>query len=262
MIALKTHGLKLASASMLAFTALTGLLAPAAASAALVSGDATITIDNTAFSTASSGFIIERFYDAGYNTTPAANLTASNGTANTNHMLFPVNDNPTKISYAGNRSKQATTMDTNNTAVGQIGLSGAFRMTSSIFGTLQPYDFTLQKFSGIWNLVTHDTGFGATTFLQLTNVSESVNSSGELHLDGDLIFGGGVGPTTSPSAFFLTWSSFLTNYGATVSPNAIVGHLSLNAPAAVPVPGAVWLFGSALLGLMGCNRRKVSALSA
>lgn len=36
--------------------------------------------------------------------------------------------------------------------------------------------------------------------------------------------------------------------------------LSLNitsvTPAAVPVPGAVWLFGSALMGLLGVNRRK------
>ncbi|OQW72523.1 MAG: hypothetical protein BVN35_13985 [Proteobacteria bacterium ST_bin11] len=262
MIAIKTHGLKLATAGVLAISALSGLLAPTSASAALVSGDATITIDNTAFSAATSGFIIERFYDESYNTTPASSLNTSIGTSNTNNMSFPVNDNPSNISYAGNRSKQATTMDAGNTAAGQIGLSGAFRMTSSIFGTLQPYDFTLQKFSGVWNLVTHDTSFGATTFLQLTNVSESVNGSGQLLLDGDLIFGGGIGPTTSPSPFFLTWSSFLTNSGATVSPNAVVGHLSLAPPAAVPLPGAVWLFGSAVLGLIGVNRRKVSALSA
>lgn len=30
------------------------------------------------------------------------------------------------------------------------------------------------------------------------------------------------------------------------------------APAAVPVPGAVWLFGSALVGLLGVNRRKTA----
>jgi len=32
--------------------------------------------------------------------------------------------------------------------------------------------------------------------------------------------------------------------------------IKISTPAAVPVPGAVWLFGSALLGLVGYGRRK------
>jgi len=39
------------------------------------------------------------------------------------------------------------------------------------------------------------------------------------------------------------------------------GHLQFSAvatAAAVPVPGAVWLFGSAMAGLLGLNRRKAS----
>ncbi len=42
---------------------------------------------------------------------------------------------------------------------------------------------------------------------------------------------------------------------------ATAGSLEITQVAAVPVPGAVWLFGSALMGLLGVNRRK-SVLSA
>jgi hypothetical protein len=38
----------------------------------------------------------------------------------------------------------------------------------------------------------------------------------------------------------------------------ILGHISLN-PAAVPVPGAVWLFGSGLVGLLGSRYRRASS---
>ncbi|WP_426991129.1 PEP-CTERM sorting domain-containing protein [Methylomonas sp. CM2] len=41
--------------------------------------------------------------------------------------------------------------------------------------------------------------------------------------------------------------------------NLVLGHLSINpdvtSTPAVPVPGAVWLFGTGLLGLLGLKRR-------
>jgi len=37
---------------------------------------------------------------------------------------------------------------------------------------------------------------------------------------------------------------------------------SLTTPSAVPVPAAVWLFGSALIGLFGASRRKSTAVAA
>ena len=43
------------------------------------------------------------------------------------------------------------------------------------------------------------------------------------------------------------------------SGNAAVGSYLLT-PVAVPVPGAVWLFGSALAGFIGMKRRKQAAL--
>ncbi|QPK65109.1 hypothetical protein IVG45_09325 [Methylomonas sp. LL1] len=251
MTSLKKHTVKLASAGVLVFGSLAGLLAPASASAALVTGNATISIDNTAFSTATGGWTVNHFFDASYNET-AINASTAGGTTSTTNMLFPVNTNITTTSYAGNRTLQATTMDSSDTATGQIGLSGALTMTGAL-GNLYPYDFKLQKFSGVWNLVSYDSAFKNTTFLQLTNAIESVNGSGQLSLSGDLVFGGGMSPTTASSIFGLTWSSFLGVQS--INQNLVVGHLSL-APAAVPVPAAVWLFGSGLLGLLGVTRGK------
>ncbi|HKJ10104.1 MAG TPA: VPLPA-CTERM sorting domain-containing protein, partial [Gammaproteobacteria bacterium] len=38
--------------------------------------------------------------------------------------------------------------------------------------------------------------------------------------------------------------------------NSSLSSLTLTAPAAVPLPGAVWLFGSGLVGLAGFARRR------
>lgn len=248
------NSFKLAAAGVLAFTAFTGLLAPATASAALVTGNATISIDNTAFSTATGGWTVDNFFDASFNTTAITGSLAG-GSSSTTNMLFPVNTNAATVSYPGNRTLQATTMDSGNTAAGQIGLSGALTMTGAL-GDLFPYDFKLAKFGGVWNLVSFDTSFQNTTFLQLANAVESVDGSGQLSLSGDLIFGGGMSPTTASSIFGLTWSSFL---GVQIAnQNLVVGHLSLT-PAAVPVPAAAWMFGSGLLGLLGVSRGKSKA---
>lgn len=242
---MKSNGFKFA-AGVLALTASTALLAPTTASAALVSGTATITIDNTAM-TASNfyGNYVQKFWDASYNTS-GISLSAPGGISlsptGPTAMLFPVNTNTTTISYpsAGTygRTVQATTMDTGNTASGQIGLSGGW-LFNGPGGVLTPYDFRLVKTSGTWNISTYDTAFSYQNFLTLTNVSESVNANGQLLLSGNLQWTG-------------LWASI-----AGANSNAVVGTFNL-APAAVPVPAAVWLFGSGLLGLLGAARRKVS----
>ena len=252
MINLKDHSYKLAMAGVMAITALAGTLAPATAQAALVSGNASITIDNSAFSSA-SGFSVTRFYDSSYNTTAITGISASAGTSSTSDMVFPVNANTTTITNSAiNRTVQKTSMDTNNTSAGQIGLSGGLKIDHPLLGSLLPYDFSLEKISGTWNLVTHSAGFGANTFLQLTDASESVNGNGELSLAGNLIFGDG---THIHPNLYGSWGQFIEAYGQPVSPSTVVGRLSLT-PAAVPVPAAVWLFGSGMLGLLGAARRK------
>jgi hypothetical protein len=246
---LKTDRFNLVAAGILAFSA----MATNNVHAAPVTGNATITIDKTAFASTSNGWDIPHFFDASFNEV-AINGSTPGGTTSTSNMLFSVNTNSSTISYAAvNRTLQKTTMDSNDASVGQIGLSGALTMFHPSLGNLAPYDFSLQKYSGTWNLVTHDQSFQGTTFFQLTNVSESVDVNGQLALAGDLIWGTNFGSTTHPSPFGLTWASFLQV--PTQSRSTVVGHLSL---AAVPVPAAVWLFGSGLLGLAGISRRKLA----
>lgn len=48
----------------------------------------------------------------------------------------------------------------------------------------------------------------------------------------------------------------------TVAINALTGQVSFNAPTAVPLPAAVWLLGSGLLGLAGISRRRMSSAAA
>jgi hypothetical protein len=244
MTPVKSIGFKVA-ASALALSAFTGLLAPATASAALVTGTATISIDNTAF-TASNiwGEYVEKFWDASYNSTGIGRATTGGLTLPTTGvtaMAFPVNTNtvtvndPTAGAYG--RSLQATTMDANDTSTGQIGLSGAWRINGP-GGMLTPYDFRLIKTAGTWNIGTFDTVFKFQNFLQLTNVSESLNASGQLLLSGDLM-----------------WTSLWATM-ASAKTNVVVGSISL-APAAVPVPAAVWMFASGLGGML-LRRKRVS----
>ncbi len=240
--------LKLATVGVFAFTALTGLLAPATASAALVSGNATITIDNPAF--IASNFYtnyVEKFWDASNNNLGITGATSGGTTLSligNTAMLFPVNTNLVTTVCAGpgcgpyGRTMQATDMDASNTSIGQIGLSGAWRINGP-GGVLTPYDFRLIKTAGLWNISTYDTAFGFQNFLKLTDVAETI-VGGELYLSGNLKWTG-------------LWASL-----AGANTNAVVGTFNL-APAAVPVPAAVWMFGSGLLGLLGVSRRKAVA---
>lgn len=256
MTRLKTLGKKSIFAAALALSTL-GFLAPSAASAALVTGTATITIDNTALAAASvnagggypNGWIVQKFWDSSYNTTGITASTPSGtflATTGSTAMLFPVNTNTTTNSYPASgpygRTEQATTMDASNTSSGQIGLSGGWALNGQPSGFLSPYDFSLVKTGGTWNIRTYDTGFNYQNFLVLANVSESLNGSGELLLSGDLKWTG-------------LWASLV---GANTS--TVVGTFSL-APSAVPIPAAFWLFGSAMAGLLGVARRK-AAVSA
>jgi len=223
--------------------ALTGLVASTSANASLVSGNATITIDNTAFIAANGyGNHVETHWGASDNTLGIDAATAGGTTLSltgSNAMSFAVNTNTTTIDYplagAYGRTVQATTMDTSDTTVGQIGFSGAMRINGP-GGVLTPYDLRLVKTAGTWNISTYDNAFGSNDFLTLSSVIESVNGNGELLLSGNLQLTG-------------LWKGML---GADSS---IIGTFNL-APSAVPVPAAVWLFGTGIIGLVGAGKRK------
>ena len=162
---------------------------------------------------------------------------------------IPVNTNTTTVELTPpcyscdpatyGRTLQATTMDTSDTSVGQVGLSGAWRLNSP-YGVLTPYDFSLTKTNGVWNIQTYDSAFGYNDFLTLTDVSESLDLNGRLMLSGNLEWGGDA------------WVNM-----AKANRNVVVGSFSL-APAAVPIPAAAWLFGGGLMGLIGVIRRKTT----
>ena len=244
---LKTTRLNVVTVGMLAFSGLAASLAPVTASAAVVSGIATITIDNVAMIAASAiDAHVEKHWGPTDNNL-AIDRNATGGVSlpldGSYAMDFTVNSNGV-TEFCGScgqygRSLQATTMDNSNTASGQIGLSGAWRI-NSLLGIATPYDFSLSKTSGTWNIQTFDTGFQSQNFLKLVNVSESLNANGELLLSGDLQVTG-------------LWA-LLTQ----MNTSAIVGSIHL-APAPVPVPAAVWMFGSGLLGLLGVARKKATA---
>ena len=238
---LKTDRFNLVAAGILAFSA----LASSSAHAALVSGVATITIDNAAMIAGSAiDAYVEKHWGPSDNNL-AINKSTLGGTvllSGETAMDFPVNTNTT-TTFCGScgdwgRSLQATTMDAIDTSSGQIGLSGAWLINSQL-GAATPYDFNLSKTSGTWFIKTFDTGFQFQNFMKLVNVSETLNANGELLLSGDLQVTG-------------LWAA-LTQ----MDTNAIVGHFDL-APSAVPLPAAVWLFGSGLLGLLGVARKKAA----
>ncbi len=205
--------------------------------ASLVTGNAQITIDNAAFAAANFyANYVEKHWGPEDNTLAIDGATLggySLPVAGVHSMDFAVNSNTTGIDYpaagAYGRSVQATTMDTADTSVGQIGLSGAWRINGQ-GGVLTPYDFRLMKTAGIWKISSYDNAFGYVDFLQLSNVNESLNASGELLLSGDLSITG-------------LWANLLA------ADNRVVGSIGL-APSAVPVPAAVWFFVSGLVGLV------------
>lgn len=221
------------------------------ANAALVTGTATISLNGSWTSTTlSGGWNPTAFFDASFNSTLINGSTAGgtpiNGPSSSPHFQLPINTNTTTTTTAGG-TVQATTMDTSDSSVGQIGLSGAFRLTTPQASTyLLPEDFQLRKVGGTWNLV-GVSGFGPSTFLQLVNVVDNLATTGTL--DGDLQF-----LPDEVNKVGGTWANFLS--ADATAKTTTFGHLSI-APAAVPVPAAAWLFGSAVVGLAGAARRRL-----
>lgn len=229
---------KLVTSSVFAATALVSLLIPATASAGLVSGDAILTFDNDAVKASiPADYVFVKHWDAANNSIV---IDGTGGTsvpvAGTTALTFAVNTNTSDIVHAANdRVERATTMDTSDTSVGQIGLSGALQLANG--GSLFPKDFYIVKAAGTWNIQAPFTGFGDPTLFTLKNVSESITGSGELSLTGDI-----------------HWATAGYNWTAVTGGDGLIklGTFSLNP---VPVPAAVWLFGTGLVGLFASRRK-------
>jgi hypothetical protein len=270
---------KLTTAGLVAVSVISSLSLSSTANAALVSGNASITIDNAAVLT-SMAAVSEKWYFGTHwgpsDNTLGINYAATGGTAlpqnGSASFLFPVNGAPNAIPGTGcpgagsspcvvaeyptagtyGRTIQATTMDASNTSIAgqQIGLSGAFRMlkTPDSGAYLGPYDLSLVKYGSEWNIRTYDTSFTYGNLFELRNVSESVNGNGELLLSGDLYWS---------DPFFTGGIAAWSNLFGGVNTSTKIGTFNLT-PAAVPLPAAVWLFGGALMGFLGLTRKKLN----
>ena len=221
--------------------------------AAITGGNATLSINNTAFANSGAyGFYIANTYDASFNNTSMYSNTApsggsSFGLTDTSVLTMQVNTNTiTTFNASVNRSLQATTMDPLSTGSGQIGLSGALYLRSnSIPGYMSAFDFDLINKAGSWLLQSNDAGWSpsnpALGFLELTNVTQSINN-GQFTLNGNLAW--------DPNG---AWAPMFGASGGNL------GTLSLTAQvSSVPVPAAVWLFGSALAAFGLTGRRKTA----
>ncbi|WFP48572.1 VPLPA-CTERM sorting domain-containing protein [Methylomonas sp. EFPC3] len=147
-----------------------------------------------------------------------------------------------------------------------IGLGGSFRMVSDFFGQsgslwfsglelreqINTYDDSNNYY---WYIASTHPQAPATIF-ELINPVFDVNAQGQMTLEADYRWG-----TSAWGAFFQ-----FRNVDGTVSEdgNKVLGHLSINpnrsgsGVSSVPLPATAWLFGSALLGLIGIKRRAIS----
>ncbi|MEQ1638214.1 MAG: fibronectin type III domain-containing protein [Methylococcales bacterium] len=250
---IQQHSLKSTIAGVLAFSAAASLMVPSLVSAAPVSGAATLSINNPVFASVTTsafypvGTIISAYFDSTHDndtitlTAPALTIDIP-ATSTDQWLVFPVNSpTPPASTNPANRFPQATTMDTGNTAVGQIGLSGALRNTNAntpYTNYLQFQDFSVEKINGVWNVVTHDNVGGAETLFQLVNPAEALDVNGNLTLSGDLVMGDGTNAYTlygrnGPTIPGLSpWVNFLQVLPAQY--NTVVGHFNLQPLAAAP----------------------------
>ena len=133
-----------------------------------------------------------------------------------------------------------------------ISLGGSFRLHSDFVaptGALWFNNLTLQTdsyFPGTW-FIGDASGQGVGSIFELVDPVIGVSPlTGRMTMEADFKWGNS------------DWSGFF-RFGADQS-EKIMGHISLNPDvdptiASVPVPASIWLFGSALAGLLGFKRR-------
>lgn len=281
MKALKNDNYKLATAGIMILGALTGLLAPAGASASVLSaaggvGTFTINFDREAFAVLQGGnSTTPGIYNAHFYDTSASDYTAVSLNSMVQgggmseqpstalvHDITATGTNPT--GQAAGRHVQATTanftfnsVDYSGTgALGMTGVqkygvgAGMFAGTAMVYGDYSLKYNAAQRGTGAnlsgWYLENH-IGWTMDAY-DIANLSVVVGDANNWMLSGDLLLSAGT----------------VGMLGGVVGAN--VGNFCLGvgseagcgvAVSAVPVPAAVWLFGSGLAGLLATGRRKL-----
>ena len=226
---------------------------PTASASLLQNGLATIDLDPAAWLSLNGQTVRAVFGKADMDTMDApALLAAPTGSPSTSGLPFEMYTNNAPVGLTG-RGPVDTSFDYNGTdattSSGTIGLAGAWKTDSNIFtGQLIFGDFSLHYdaaragvnaggTSSGWTLTNH-VSFAAST-ADLANIT-LINGTNGFTLAGDIAL------TAGSAAFF----------GGTAGQD--VGDFSITV-STVPLPAAVWLFGSGLLGVVGYARKKTAA---
>jgi hypothetical protein len=137
----------------------------------------------------------------------------------------------------------------------QIGLGGSFRLASDFIAPgsslwWQSLDIREQlvyidsigDYGYKWYIGSSGYSPGSGSIFELINPVFGVDTNGYTTLSADYKWGDSQ------------WSNFFHFSSDPAISDKVLGHISMNV-SAVPVPAAVWLFGSALFGLVGFKRR-------
>jgi len=236
---------KIATTACFSIVSAVTILAPSSASASLLqSGSATINLDAAAWLTQPSGHTIRGVYTKADMATMSATdiVSAPLGTPSTTGLVFDMYGSaPLAGTGLGGRAPQETTFDYTgdlSTSTKKIGLGGAFKTTGTEFtGQVAYGDFGLEQSSGSWKL-TNNLSFPLDMFnlVDVVTVENADSFSLTANLKANIAAAGFLGLSTTDVLGNISFT------GSTVS--------------AVPVPAAVWLFGTGLIGLVGAGKRK------
>ncbi len=255
--------------------AIAGTLATSAASASTVGAGGQLVIDFDR--TVTDNFVTPLTYNKFYSAADVEGRTqqelidsAGSGVASGNFTLDVYGSTaPSNAQDTSFRNPQATNFEFTNpnpdAGTGEIGLGGAM-IYSNAFGTATAGDFDLTPSGSDWLLTSNMGGLSTEIFL-LTGVTtntdvDSFTLSGNLEFASDTV-AAFLGGTTGVGLGSFAFSSidpaiaaadiaFAEAAGAGNN-GGVNGATSVSA---VPVPAAVWLFGTGLVGLMGMNRNK------
>lgn len=276
---LKNNHFRLATTGVLAIGALAGLLVPSAASATILSaasgaGTFTINFSRDAFavlqggSLESPGIFNAHFYgtaESDYTSVSLNSMVQGGGMSEQPstallHDITATGANP--AGQAAGRHVQATTADfainsDDYTGVGALGMTGVqkygvgagmFAGTAMVYGDYSLKYNSSQRGTGAnlsgWYLENH-IGWTMDAY-DIANLSVLVSDANNWKLSGDLLMSSGTAGMLGGVA-----GANVGNFCLGVGSSAGCGAVS-----AVPVPGAVWLFGSGLVGLLASGGRK------
>lgn len=194
---------------------------------------------------------------SGYHTVTSADFSSDGFTSWFGAQAFVTYLN--SINYGGsNQWRLPTVIDTGNPGC-DYPIECGFNVDTAASELAMLYYDELGKTAGQNTSGQYQNGYGifSNNGSQVAGgaVGPFVNTQSYAYLSGTEVVGGGI----SPSVFyFITSSGDQSSVGKSgllyawaVSPGQVV---------AVPVPGAIWLFGTGLLGLLGLKRRGYAGL--